>query len=277
MADLEEKTEKTANTAPDAEDKGQMSDSPTDDGTGQKTTPPEVELDDNGKPLPFDKHPKWIAARQAEKSLRELMEKNDVDSIEDLRDLAESGKKVVGKISDVEDIDQLIEKAKKLDEWTAYYEKKAEQERRDAETPEETIARQDKENAELRKLLDQDYDAKKADAEMKSFSKTVESTVSEILNDLPESQKPFITEFFGVNNPFAVIDIGDKRAVKKMIVEGKKKIEAFKTQVIKDYIAGKDKIPTVTKTGESSSPKTIRKTMATARAAMHERLDHLFG
>lgn len=238
--------------------------------------------------LPWHKDPRFQKENEQRKELIKshekvtaIMKENDVDTIEDLLDLVESGKKVVGKISDIEDIDQLIAKAQKLDEWTAFYAKKAEQEREEGETDAETIARLKKEKATLELQRAKDGEAREGVELLKSYSQTVESTVKEVFEDLPETQKQFITEFFGVNNPFAVIDIGDKRAVKKMVSEGKKKFEAFKKtvedQAIKDYVAGKKAIPTVASTGGSTTPKTIRKTMKTARAAMHERLDHLFG
>lgn len=268
--DLENKG--TAKEASDAS-KGQPSDSPTDD-KGQKASdsPTDGEgLDENGKPLPFGEHPKWKSARQAEKRLHELMEANDLDSIEDLVDLIESGKKVIGKITDLENIDELIEKAQKLDQWTEYYAQQAEIEKEKGEKPEETIARLKAELVKKDQREARENAARESESLLKNYSKTVEATVDEVLKDLPESQKGFITEFFGVGNPFAVIDIADKRAVKKMVIDGKKKLEAFKTQIIKNYIAGKEEIPTVTTTGESTTTSAPKITMRTAREILRQR------
>ena len=237
--------------------------------------------------LPWHKDPRFQKENEQRKELIKshekvtaIMKANDLDSYEDLLELVESGKKVLGKISDVEDIDELIEKARKLDEWSAYYARKAEQEREEGETPEQTIARLKKEKQQLEQARAQDQGAREGEALIKDYSKTVESTVNEVFTDLPETQKQFIAKHFGVNNPFAVIDIGDKRAVKKMVIEGKKEFDALDKEIgdqaIKNYIAGKRAIPTVTSTGGATAPKTIRKTMSTARAAMHERLDNLF-
>lgn len=273
-------TEKTG-SEPDDKTKGAASSA----AGGEKGGESQTHEDEN---LPWHKDPRFQKENEQRKELIQSHEKvtkimadNGVDSMEDLIDLVESGKKVVGKISDVEDLDELIAKAQKLDEWTAYYARQAEKQREEGETPEETIARLKKEKGQMEQRLVQDQGAREGEALLKDFSNTVESTVKEVFEDLPESHKAFITEFFGVNNPFAVIDIGDKRAVKKMVTEGKKKFEAFKKtvedQAIKDYVAGKRAIPTVASTGGATAPKNIRQTMKTARAAMHERLDHIFG
>jgi hypothetical protein len=278
-----EGNEITEKTGSEPEDKTKAADSSA-AGSG-KDGESQTHEDEN---LPWHKDPRFQKENEQRKELIKshekvtaIMKANDLDSYEDLLELVESGKKVIGKISDIEDLDELIEKAQKLDQWTEYYARKAEQEREKEETSEQTIARLKKEKRQLEHDRAQDQNAREGEFLLKDFSKTVESTVNEVFTDLPESQKQFITEFFGVNNPFAVIDIGDKRAVKKMVTEGKKKFEAFKKdlgdQAIKDYVAGKRAIPTVASTGGATAPKTIRKTMATARAAMHERLDHLFG
>ncbi len=282
---LEEKTEITEKTGSEPGDKTKIPDPSTGKTGSEKDGESQTHEEET---LPWHKDPRFQKENEQRKELIKshekvtaIMKDNEVETIEDLIDLVESGKKVVGKISDIEDIDELIAKAQKLDEWTAFYAKKAEQEREEGETPEQTIARLKKEKTALEQARAKDGEAREGAELLRSFSSTVESTVKEVFEDLPETQKQFITEFFGVNNPFAVIDIGDKRAVKKMVTEGKKKFESFKKgiedQAIKDYVAGKKAIPTVASTGASTTPKTIRKTMATARAAMHERLDHLFG
>lgn len=272
-------TEKTG-PEPDDKTKGAVSSAAGSEKGGESQT----HEDEN---LPWHKDPRFQKENEQRKELIKshekvtaIMEANGLDSIEDLIDLVESGKKVIGKISDVEDIDELIAKAQRLDEWTAYYARKAEMEREEGETPEETIARLKKEKAILLQRQNQEESAREGEALLKNFTKSVDTTMSEIFDDLPESQKPFISEFFGVGNPFAVIDIGDKKAVRKMVAEGKKKFEAFKRavedQAIKDYVEGKRKIPHVSSTGESTSPQTIRKTMKTARAALHERIGQIW-
>lgn len=281
-----EGNEITEKTGAEPDNKTETSESSTEKKGSEKGG--DSQTHEDGEKKPWDNDPRFKKDNaeykervKAHETVTKIMTDNGLESYEDLIELVESGKKVVGKVSDIEDIDELIAKAQKLDEWTAYYARKAEQEREEGETDAETIARLKKERAELLQRQNQEQSAREGEALLKSFSKAVDTTVSEVFEDLPESHKAFITEFFGVNNPFAVIDIGDKKAVKKMVIEGKKKFEAFRKsvedQAIKDYIAGKKKIPHVSSTGESTTPKTIRKTMATARAAMHERLDHLFG
>jgi hypothetical protein len=280
--ELENKETEKTGSEPDDKTKGAASSTVGSEKGGDSQT------HDEDKDKPWNKDPRFQKDNaeykervKAYETVKKIMTDNDLDSLEDLVDHVESGKKVIGKITDLENIDELIAKAQKLDQWTEYYARQAEIEKEQAETSEETIARLKKERAQMEQRLTQDTAAREGEALIKDFSKTVESTVNEVFEDLPETQKQFITEFFGVNNPFAVIDIGDKRAIKKMVSEGKKKFETLKMAIedkaIKDYVDGKRKIPVVSKTGESTSPQTIRKTMKTARAAMHERLDHLFG
>ena len=271
VEELKEITAKTG-SEPGSETKG------PDSSTGKTGEEGGVSPSPEDENLPWHKDPRFQKFNEERKELKEsnekikaIMKANDLDSMDDLIDLVDSGKKVIGKINDLENIDELIEKAQKLDQWTEYYARQAEIAKEEVETSEETIARLKAELVKKNHREAQDSAARESEALLKGYYKTVEATVDEVLKDLPESQKAFITEFFGVDNPFAVIDIADKRAVKKMVVDGKKKLESFKTQVIKDYIAGKEKIPHVTSTGESTTTAQPRITLKTARAALHER------
>lgn len=242
------------------------------------TVPPETELDENGKPLPFDQHPKWKSARQAEKKLQQIMSDNEVDSLEELTELIASGRKVTGKISDLENIDELITKAQKLDEWVDYYNRQAELAREQEETPEETADRLRRENAELKSRQRQQAEQKRLEREnemaLNGYLKSVKEAVEDTFTDLPKEQRAFVAEFFGVDNPFTVIDIADKKAVRKMVGDGSKKIKTFiegvRTQAVKDYIAGKMKIPHTTSTGEGSGPLPEKINLKTARAFLRE-------
>lgn len=256
---------------------GQASASPA-ESSGNMTVPPETELDENGKPLPFDQHPKWKSARQAEKKLQQIMSDNEVDSLEELTELIASGRKVTGKISDLENIDELITKAQKLDEWVDYYNRQAELAREQEETPEETADRLRRENAELKSRQRQQAEQKRLEREnemaLNGYLKSVKEAVEDTFTDLPKEQRAFVAEFFGVDNPFTVIDIADKKAVRKMVGDGSKKIKTFiegvRTQAVKDYIAGKMKIPHTTSTGEGSGPLPEKINLKTARAFLRE-------
>jgi hypothetical protein len=237
-----------------------------DGGQGGESRTPEEEQ------LPFDKHPKWIAARQAEKSLQEIMEANEVDTPEELNALIESGTAILGKGIDPEQIDELLAKAKERDEWVRYNEQRAELKRTEEETPEQTADRLRRENAKLKAEHEASRQAESSDRLLKSYDKAVLSAVEEALGkDASKEIKEFYAEFMGVNNPFASIDISDKRQVQKMTKDNLKKVEAFKQLVIKEHAEGKLKIPPVSPATTATTTASPRIDMRTARKALLER------
>ena len=222
--------------------------------------------------LPFDKHPKWIAARQAEKTLQDIMEANEVDSPEELNALIESGTAILGKGVEPEQIDELLAKAKERDDWVRYHEQQAELRRTEEETPEQTTDRLRKENARLKAGQESARQAESSDRLLKSYDKTVLSAVEEALGrEVSADVKAFYAEFMGVNNQFASIDIGDKRQVQKMTKDNLKKLEAFKQLVIKEHAEGKSKIPPVGPASTATTTGSPKMDMRTARRALIER------
>lgn len=81
------------------------------------------------------------------------MADNELDSIEDLVDLVQSGKAVIGKGIDELRLDELISKANKMDQVEEYWASQREAQRRQSEDPEETASRLEKENQELKRRL----------------------------------------------------------------------------------------------------------------------------
>lgn len=246
---------------------GQKPDPPTGKGADSGTSP---DPQDGGKSLPYDKDPKWIAARAAEKALGDVLKANDLDDIEDLKILLESGKKVHGKIANLDDIDTLIAEAEELKGYKAYWKEQEELKKRSDETAEQTIERLEKEKKALETKhiqIAQAEDSKKA---VDRYYKSVETLVDETLDDLPKDQRAFVLEFFGVGNPFTDIDIEDRRAVARMVKSGVKKLDAFKQQIIKDYIDGKDKIPPVSSSGEPAVQVPEKIKLRDARKIMRE-------
>ena len=227
--------------------KGQVPDSPTDkkDATADSSTE---------EKLPFDQHPKWKAARQAEKKLQELLKANDVDDPDELLELAKSGKTVKGKLSDLNQIDDIIEKAKRLDSYEVVWKQQEEERRRGAETPEQTIARLEKalKNKTAEQLHKESTQKAQAEAQqaLKSYDREVQSLVKEM--DIPKEQQSFVNEFFGVGNPFNEIDITDKKAIKRLVADGIKKKEAYDQAIIQAYINGKNGTPKVGSTAPAA-------------------------
>ena len=235
--------ENTAIPGADPGTGGNPSDSPTDD-KGQKasdTPTDEQDLGDDGKPLPFDQNPKWKSARQAEKTLNKLLEDNDVESIDDLVELVQSGRKVVGKV-DPDSLDEIIDKASTLDRYNEHWNRERELEAEENEDPDERSERLRRENEQLKRERAMRKAAEDNKRALETFEGQIKSGVSEALPDAPAGQVSFIEEFLTIGNPAVDVDITNKVAVNKAIRDGIKKVEKFKQQIIKDYLAGKEKI-----------------------------------
>lgn len=204
--------------------------------------------------VPFDKDPRWKSARLAEKKLQDLLKANDLDDPDDLADLVSSGKLVKGKLSDLNVLDDLIEKAGKLEKYEAYWKSQEEANRKLSETPEETIQRLEaqlkKRDAEAAKKNAEKAHIENLQAAVTGYESEVKSLIGEV--DLPKEQKAFMAEFFGVGNQCNEIDITDKKAVRKLIAEGIKKKEAYDQSVIKAYIESKQGIPKMQSAAASS-------------------------
>lgn len=249
----------------------------------------EVELGEDGKPLPFNEHPKWKSARQAEKRLQDILKANDLDSIDDLLELVDSGKAVKGKLADTSKLDELIAAKEKLDQYEAYWRDQEEQRRRQGEDPEDTIKRLEAENKAKDKAL-RDREAAKRDQEdaqkaLDGFDREIKGIVKEAA--LPAAQAEIALLLSGVNNPFNEIDITDKKAVRKHGADMLKKITGFietiRSAAIQDYIDGKAKLPKTGGASADSAPvdaekaKDELKTPAGRKRALAEGLSKLFG
>jgi hypothetical protein len=242
--------------------KGANADSPT--GADAKSdSSPDVVVDEKGKPLPYDKQPKWVAARAAEKKLNDLLKANDLTDPDDLLDLVQRGKTVKGKLADLNQLDGLIEKATKLDKYEAYWKEQEELQKRQGEDPDQTIKRlegklNERERAEARRRAETEHveNTKRA---ISAYETEVHSLIGEI--EVPKEQRAFVAEFFGVGNPCNDIDITDRKAVKKLVADGLKKKEAYDQAVIKAYLESKKGIPAVTSTAGTSADGTKPKIM----------------
>ena len=240
--------EKTVVAGAEPADKGATAGLPPDEKKDAKAdSSPDVVVDKDGKPLPWDKQPKWVAARAAEKKLNDLLKANDLDDPDDLLDLVQRGKTVKGKLADLNQLDTLIEKSNKLDKYEAYWRDQEEKKRRETEDPDQTIARL--EHALRNKsVAEQNREAQRQQSEnAKQAIQSYEREVSGLVKDLevPKDQQSFVLEFFGVGNPANDVDITDRKAIKKLISDGIKKKESYDQAVIAAYLKGKGEIPKI--------------------------------
>lgn len=228
--------------------------------------------------LPFDKHPKWQAARKAEKALQELMTANEIESIEDLVTLVVTGKEVKGKQVNIDQLDTLIKKASKLDQYEAYWQQQEEEKRRAAEDPAETIARLEKKLKDLTEgEKNKELQTQKAN-EAKQLWAAYDSEVSKIfqtMEDLPPEVQKACTLFMGVDNPASNVNFTDKKAIKAAAQEARKAVEGIMDFAIKQYIAGKREIPKVPGAASAAAQTPVIKNLRDARRIMAEQVSKL--
>lgn len=250
-----------------------MADAATDE-AGTKTGTPEGagETDDKGKTetTPKDEGKPVDDGRvDTDFSVEEILDEYGLDSADELKEFIADLSGMKGKIGE-NDLDTLIENTKTLQRYQAQWAEQEEARKKENESPEETIARLEKEKKDIlaksAKNENRQKAAKAAENALAEFSDTV-SSVASSAKELPKEYRPFLTEFMGVDNPINEVDITDKAAVRRLTKDGVKKLLAFEQAVIKRYRAGKTEIPKVTdtepapgKTGkeDTRNPKNLR-------------------
>lgn len=207
---------------------------------------------------PWHKDPRFKQELGLLKAAKALMEKNNLESVDDLVELAESGSKVRGKQVDLDRLEEIVAKAAKLDKYEAYWNAEAERKRREQEDPESTIARLEKE-LKHKEFTERQREERKRQAEsarqaIDYYEREVSDQVKEL--DLPKDQAAYLMEYCGVGNQANDIDITDRKAVRKIIADGNKKFQALKQAIIKEYVDGKSTVPKMS----SSSAATVTET-----------------
>jgi hypothetical protein len=211
----------------------------------------DAKSDSSTENVPWNKDPRFQDFMKEKKSLTAANEKlqailkaNDLDDPDDLMELVQSGKAVKGRV-DVNQLDEMIQKAMKLDKYEAYWKDQEERKRREVEDPDQTIARLEKalktKDQTDRYNAEQRQQAERAKQAINSYEREVSNLIKEM--EIPKEQQGFTLEFFGVGNPANDIDITDRKAIKKLITEGLKKKESYDQAIIKNYLAGKTEIP----------------------------------
>jgi signal recognition particle GTPase len=244
---------------------------------------PEKDVKTDSSPdQPWHKDPRFKNDLGLLKAVKSLIEKNDLESVDELIELAESGKKVKGKDVDLDRLDEIAAKAKKLEKYEAYWKEQEERKLRSTEIPEETIARledQLRKKEALERRKEEEYRQKEsAKSALRNYDREVQSLIKEM--EIPKEQQAFVVEFFGVGNPFNDIDITDRRAIKKLVLDGMKKKEAYDQAVIQSYIKSKDMTPKVTPTSAAAPSQPTEKIKlddGSARRLFKEQMKKLLG
>lgn len=238
------------------------------EGASDAGTPPAGD-----KELPFDKHPKWQAARKAEKFLEDLMDANDLESVEDLVSLVESGKSLKTIQVTPDQLEGLIKKSQTLEKYEAYWKDQDEKKRRDLEEPSQTVARLEKQVEELKSGQKTKEEAAKKVQEAKKLWENYDSEVTKIfdvMEDIPADARKFYTLFMGVNNPASSVDFTNKKAIKEAAQEARKTVDSIMEYAIKQFVDGKRKIPTVPPVTPAASETPKIKNLREARKIMIE-------
>jgi hypothetical protein len=208
--------------------------------------------------VPWHKDPRFkdeLDSLKLGKSVKELIKANGLEDVDELKDLINSGAKVKGKQVDLDRIDEILEKANTLDKYQNYWKQQEELRRRGAETPEETIARlqrdiENRDNENVRKMQ-QEREAKLAKESVDRYEREVISQL-ESFDDLTPEVREVIAWSLGKGNECNEIDINDRKAIKKIVNDGVGKynnlVKTIKEQGIKEYLAGKASIPSVPST-----------------------------
>ncbi len=271
--------ENTEKTGAEPADKTAVADSST---AGKENK--DAKADSSTENVPWNKDPRFqefIKEKKtltaANEKLQKLLKANDVEDPDELEDLVAKGKTVKGKLADLNQLDEIIEKANRLNKYEEYWAGQEEKKRRESEDPERTIERL--ENAlkgKTAKEQQREYErmqAENAKRAIQGYDSEVKSLIKEM--EMPKDQQGFILEFMGVGNPANDIDITDRKAIKKLVAEAKAKKEAYDQAVIKSYLSGKSGIPKVGSAGsgapESNKPKVYLKDARKALAEAMQR------
>lgn len=245
-------------------------------------------VDDKGKDdkpvsspdsVPWDKDPRWKAWKETQTKVQKILEENDLDDVEDLIAMVEDGKKIKGKISDPDQIDDLIEKANRLSKYEEYWKFQAEKKRRSDEDPEDTVQRLEEELRKRDFETKIEQDQRKAAEENVRTVKLFERTIKDMIDEeesMPKERKAVLAEFLGVGNEINDIDITDKKAIKRLFSVANKKFDEFEQKVIQAYLAGKRKIPVVDRAAPGVEGDKKITNLKEARSVMKERLTSLF-
>jgi len=240
----------------DPETPGQAGDTPPAQEPGAKDTAspsvdtkePEDGYDKDGKPLPFDQHPKWQSARQAEKFLDEIIEANDFLDKDEVMEALQTGKTLKEALKG-HSVEDLLSAAEELQNLKREIEDSKRKTLEDDEDPDAKYQRILQDNEQLRKTLARQEreitEQKQSAAEIEQF----DTEVSRVLDALNVPNEGDIREtmlmVMGVNNPAVEIDITDRRAVRQMVKDNTTRFNAFvqkmQQQAIDDYAAGKSK------------------------------------
>lgn len=211
------------------------------DKTKQDVTTPPASAPSGDKPTdaakPDAKASDATKESGSSQAIEGILDRFGLDSPEELGTFIENLAGMKERLGD-EDVEDLLAVKKQMLSYQAEWAKQEEAQRREKETPEETIARLEKQNKDLSNRQAQQEQSAKERAQAKqlmtTFNKTVTGALKEV-KDLPKYARSFLQEHFGVDNPMHDIDMSDKAGIKRLVADGAKKFEVLRAAIIEDY------------------------------------------
>lgn len=213
-------------------------------------TPPATPAKEEGKdkPLPYDQDPKWKKARAAEAKLQALKEKYGVLEDDELDRMLESHKELKTKIGD-RNPDELLQ-AEELAKQIRADKAKADLEKARTEgSPDEYIAKLEKENRQLQESIAEDKQNRRAREEsqriLQEYTTAADKIIDTMTEDAPVSQdeRDFMRLLMGIDNPINQMDLMDKPTLQKEMRNSVDKFVKFvktvRSKAVEDYVAGK--------------------------------------
>lgn len=257
MDEIKDETTEVIETTPDG-DKAKDGEKPKEEGK-----PKEGALSDVDK-----------KAGEKTQAVQSVLDEYDIDSPEQLGEFLKNLSGLKDQLGR-NDLEELKKNSALLKKYQKHWAEEEEAKKEDGETPEETIARKNKQIERMDKEMRGDRakqdKAIEADRDLKTFNSTVTSSV-EANKDLPAEYRPFLKEFLGVENEINEVDLNDKAGVKRIAKAGAKKMQGFEQLVIKRYLKGKTETPKISTAAETSSDKPVKITRKNVKAIMVERL-----
>jgi hypothetical protein len=197
------------------------------------------------------------ARPEASDLISNILDRHGLSSPEELAEFVDRIAERDGVIGD-HDPEELLKAKTTLDAYQRDWAKQEQEKLKAAETPDETIARLERDAAERdnrsAKAQHQRRQAEAAKRAVKVYSDVISGAVQAEKN-IPAEYVPFIKEFLGVGSPVNDVNIQDRAAVKKMATGyGVKRMMEFEQVVIKRYRDGKAAIPVVPSSATETAP-----------------------
>jgi hypothetical protein len=229
--------------------------------------------DGNGGAKPAD-----ASRPDASSLINDILDRHGLSSPEELAEFVDRIAETSGQIGDY-DPDELIKAKNTLDAYQRKWNEAEQAKLKESETPEQTIARLEREAAERSNKAFQNDRAKrnadKAKQAVKTFNDVITGTIK-AEKDIPEEYVPFLQQLLGVGSPVNDVNITDRAATKKMAKEwGIPQMRAFEQVVIARYRAGKTAIPVVPSAAGEMAPVVDEpkpKNLLEARTQAHAKL-----